>query len=341
MIINSNRKYTLLKDGGFKLFSHKLLNSTKLPEISPNYKKKCKLHNIKPYINSFKKIPAKSLIRNSYKHYNFINDTENLENLSIERKHNKIEKPKSKAISRNQEEDIKDIFLDDKTIKINDVDNKNITLMTFETDKNSNLNAFNNLFNDYKKRISYNDLDLIDDNLTHSSSSIDTILKDKEYIKKKKEIKKHILKVNEKKKIAFMKKVLKNDKNFLIDDYLKNRSIQKNKYCSRFFLHSNNNDRASFLNNQLFKQKKDEIPILVKDITIKSLLDRSENKRIKFLKLKPLILNENYLHNKFGKDLNQVSGINKCELKMNLKNKLKFHIKLGNIKNLLNLNHSK
>ena len=342
MIINSNLKYTLLKEGGFKLFSHKILNKPKLPQISSNYKKKLFLHNLKPYKNIAKKLSVnKCTERNFHKKYNFINNTESIDDISLDLKNNyKGEQSKSIGISRNLDRDKKDFLLNDKTLsKCNPVDNNNITLMTFETDNDSNLHLFNNLYNDYKKRNSFYDNNLIDDNLSYSTSSIDSLLKDQEYKKKKNEIKKQILKINEKRKFDFMKKVLKNDKNFLIDDYLRNKTIQKTK---KFLLNKNNNsDRSSFLNNQNLKPKKEELPILVKDITIKSLLNKQENKKLNLLKLKPLILNENYLFNRYGKDMNKVNGINKFELKINLRNKKKYHIKLGNNKNIFNLNYSK
>lgn len=349
MIINSKKdslNYILVKRGGYKLFSHKLLNRPKLPLISSSYEKKINILLSKPLINKqtnsqinrkyFKNshFNSNSTINNPLNH-----DYRKIEESLIEKHPNSYQNNSIKSRNLGTSMTLGDYFPNDKTLTQLSNNNcttneNNLTLMT-------NLNIFNNIYNSYKNNInSQDDPSSNEDAVTNSTVSIDSYIKREKNIKKQKEIKERILKLNEKKKFDFMKNILKDDKNFLIDDYLKYKIATKS---NRFLScnNNNNNSRYSFLNGEYKNKKKDGCPILIKDIKIKSLLNDYENKKLELLKLKPLILNENYLNNRYGKDMNKISGINDYELKINLKKNLKSHITIGNNVNIFDLTNSK
>ena len=162
---------------------------------------------------------------------------------------------------------------------------------------------------------------------------MDLYLKNKTILKKEKDIKEKNKKLNNKKKIMFMRKNLNNDTNFLIDDYLKYNYILKKNKC----ISNNKESRCKYLiNNE--NQKKEGQPILIKDIRIKSLLNDYENKKKTLLKLSPFIIRNNYLKKN---NMNTISGINDYELKFNSKKKFKNNIKLGNFGNIFDLSKRK
>ncbi len=348
MIINTKKEslnYVLLKRGGYKLFSHKLLNRPKLPLISSSYEKKLNILLSKPLINEQtnsqinRKYFKDSHINSNSTNNNPLNyDSRKIEESLIEKHPNSIQNNSIKSRNLGTSITFGDYFPNEKTLTQLSNNNcttneNNLTLMT-------NLNIFNNIHNNYKNNIhTQDDQQFNDDALTNSTVSIDSYLKRKKNIKKQIEIKERILKLNEKKKFDFMKNILKDDKNFLIDDYLKNKIVSKsNRFLS---CNNNNNSRYSFLNGQYKNIKKDGHPILIKDIKTKSLLNDYENKKLELLKLKPLILNENYLNNRYGKDMNKISGINDYELKINLKKNVKSHITIGNNVNIFDLTNNK
>ena len=131
-----------------------------------------------------------------------------------------------------------------------------------------------------------------------------------------------------------MNNYLKNNKNFLIDDYLNSRLLAKNRNCISFY----GEGRDIFSDVKNGNNKKEKQPILIKDITIKSLLNDYEKKKKKMIKLSPFIIKEKYLKNKYDREINKISCISDYELKMNIKNEKIYHInpiKLINFGNIL------
>ena len=361
----------MLRKGGDKLFIHKEFPKRRLPLISSNYQKNIKRYFNKPFISEIKNYSLEN--NNLYRYTNNISSkTRNLLSESVNKNDDYSQdinnntniikqKKKNVAISVSPE----DFSSDEKTLNQltssnNGCDN-NKTFTTFNNNikskYNKGINIIKNDYINYKNniKISQNLQSLkLEDSITNSTNSIDSMLKRKNILKKDFENKEKLKQLIDKKKLAFIKNVLKNNKNFLIDDYLKNKNIDKNK---KYLLHNDEN-RGKFLNNfalfyQLSKDKnwnsklkrdnkngnmkKYGTPILIKDIKIKSLLNNYENKKLKLVKLSPIIIRNEYLRNKFGKDMNKISGINDYELKMNFQKKFKYHINLRNYGNIFDL----
>ncbi len=348
MIVNSKNKslnYILLKKGGYKLFSHKLIKKSKLPFISTNCQKNINLHTSNPFISEETKFsinnkyftPNPKITLKEGNKNSLFDDSKKIEDSSIDIDNNSYQCFQNKK-TRNFGTSInfEDFFPNDKNSSKLNINENDLTLMSFNSNKNNNnLNIFNNVFKHYKKNGQERRLN--DETITNSTKTFETHLKGIKNMKKQKGMK-EVKKLNEKKKFEFMKKVLKDDKNFLIDDYLKNKIAKK---TNRFFSFNNISNRNSFLNIKNDNIKKDGHPIMIKDIRIKSLLNDYENKKRKLLKLKPLILNNNYWNNKYYKDINKASGINNYELKINLKKNFKSHIKFKNNLNFFDLTNSK
>lgn len=351
MIINSKKKSLnciLLRKGGDKLFIHKELPKRRLPLISSNYQNNIKLYFNKPFISEIKNYS----LENNYLYRNTNNISSNTRTLLSEsvnknddysqdiNNNTMKQKKKNIAVSVSPEDfSSNEKTLNQLTSSNNGCDN-NKTFTTFNNNikskYNKGINIIKNNYINYKNniKISPNLQSLkLEDSITNSTNSLDSILKKKNILKKDFENKEKLKQLIDKKKLAFIKNVLKSNKNFLIDDYLKNKSIDKNK---KYLLHNDEN-RGKFLNNKNGNMKKYGTPILIKDIKIKSLLNNYENKKIKLVKLSPIIIRNEYLRNKFGKDMNKISGINDYELKMNIQKKFKYHINLRNYGNIFDL----
>ena len=356
MIINSKKKSfncILLRKGGDKLFIHKYFPKPTLPLISTNYQKNINILFQKP---KSKEIPNFSIDKNIF------NKTENKKyqniNISTKSKTKTVayESPKNEGISMELNDIDKSIKktksigtlvnFDESSIKTpNNLNNKNNldsnkSIFLNNNDYNYNNNT-NNTYNDNCKNNNVLNHKIENfkkgDSLSNSTKSIDSILK-RQKISKEKEIKEKIKKFNNRKKFFFMNNYLKDNKNFLIDDYLKSRLLAKNKKSVSF--HEGRN---------IFSENKDgnnkgRQPILIKDIRIKSLLNDFENKKKKLIKLSPFIIKEKYLKNKYGGDINRISCFNDYELKMNVKNNKIYHItpiKLGNFRNIFDFSKTK
>ena len=278
MIVNSKKKslnYILLKKGGYKLFSHKLIKKPKLPFITSNYQNNINLHTSNPFIseetnfsiNNKYFTPNPKINHKEGNKTSLFNDSKKIEDSSIDIDNNSYQcfstkKTRNFGTSINFEDFFPNNDKNSSKLNINEND---LTLMSFNSNKNNNnLNIFNNIFNHYKKNCQERRLN--DDTITNSTKTIETNLNGKKNMKKQKEMKEEIKKLNEKKKFEFMEKVLKDDKNFLIDDYLKNKIATK---TNRFFSFNNNSNRNSFLNIKNNNKKKYGHPIMIKDIRIK------------------------------------------------------------------------
>lgn len=357
MIINSKKKSLnciLLRKGGDKLFIHKYFPKSTLPLISTNYKK-----NIK---NVFQK-PINKEISNFSIDKNIFNKTQNkkYENINISTKSKTktvaYDSPKNEELSMENSDIDKSIkktknigtlvnFDDpnnktpDKLINNNSIHSNKSIIYLNNNDYNNNTNNINidNCKDNNNILDSKNENLKNGDSLSNSTKSIDSFIQ-RQNILKEKEMKEKMKKFNNRKKFFFMNNYLKDNKNFLIDDYLKSRLLAKNKKSVSFHAEGRN----------IFSENKDENnkgrqPILIKDIRIKSLLNDFENKKKKLIKLSPFIIKEKYLKNKYGGDIRKISCFNDYELKMNIINKKICHItpnKLGNFRNIFNLSKDK
>jgi len=298
MIINSKKKSlncVLLRKGGDKLFIHSYFPKPKLPLISINYQKNINTLNHFPIFsekNYFSVDNNKNLNINSNNNkYKKINNTLkistihnetpkneqssfDLHNNSIESIINKKTKTKNTGTSINSDDFLSyektlNNFNNKKSIVNNKtfiyVNNNNITLNT-NFDNNKNDLSLNHNYQTFR----------IDDSISDSKKS--------SILKKDIKIKEKLKKLNNKKKFVFIQNFLKNNRNFLIDDYLKyNFLLKKNKFLSSN--KDNKDSRCDFLNNKNENNKKEGQPILIKDIRIKSLLNDYENKKNKLIKL--------------------------------------------------------
>ena len=352
MIINSKKKSLnciLLRKGGDKLFIHKYLPKSNLPLISTNYKNNINILFQKQKKNRILNFSIDNKILNKTQNKKFENiniasktktvvyDIPKKEEISVEINviNNSIKKTKNIGTLVNFDEPINPCNkTQNKLNNNNSLDsNKSIIFLNNNYITNNN-NCKNNILLNPKNDICKNS-----DSLSNSTKSIDSYLK-RQKILKEKEIKEKIKQFNNKKKFFFMSNILNDNKNFLIDDYLKSKLLNKNKKCISFHAEGRN----IFSDNQNENNKKEKQPILIKDIRIKSLLNKYENKKKKLMKLSPFLIKEKYLKNKYGVDLNKISCFNDYELKMNIKNNNIYHIKsikLGNFGNIFNLSKSK
>lgn len=363
MIINSKKKFLnciLLRKGGDKLFIHKYIPKQRLPMISSNYQNNIKILVRKPFIKEMQNYSLENnyLLRNtnniSFKAKTILSETIKKEDSSLDlnncTNNNITIKKKSIGISVSPE----DFSSYENTLnRFTSCNNslEHTKRFTFLNSKNNNDKIINLKYNKGIKIINNNDIKYrnnisldpnsktfkLEDLNTNSINSLDSILRRKNFLKKEIEKQEKQNKIKDKKKFDFIKKVLKHNKNFLIDEYLRNKNILKNKK----YLSNIDDKRSKFLNNIDENQKQYGTPILVKDIRIKSLLNNYEKKRIKLVKLSPIIIRNNYLKNKFGKDMNKISGIKDYELKINFKKKNKYHINLGNLGNIFDLTKRK
>ena len=362
MIINSKKKSlncVLLRKGGDKLFIHSYFPKPKLPLISINYQKNINTLNHSPLFsekNFFSVDNNKNLNINSNNNkYKKINNT-----LKISTIHNETPKNEQSSFDFDPNNNSIQSIINKKTktkntgtsINSDDFLSYEKTLNNFNNKKsivnnktfiyvNSNNITLNNNFDNNKNDLSLNhnyQNFRIDDSISDSKkSSIELTLNNKKDFKKDLKIKENLKKLNNKKKFVFIQKFLKNNRNFLIDDYLKyNFLLKKNKFLSNN--KDNKDSRCNFLTNKNENNKKEGQPILIKDIRIKSLLNDYENKKKTLLKLSPFIIRNNYLNKN---NMNTISGIKDYEIKINLNKKSKYNIKLGNIGNIFDLSKRK
>ena len=340
MIINSKKQslnYILLRKGGDQLYSHKYISKPNLPIITTmneNNQNNNNLFLTRTFLRNFSKFD-----KDNYMNFNS-NDNE------------KDPNQKTKSLlteTQKMDESIIDIFNNTNKGNLNIKDNSPEPINSFKdfsSNNNSEIKLINNNRNESNKSLkSYNNYNIFTNDFIKNknsfynfSSQTTTFKKDGTFnnlerviepFNNKKEFKNEIInskKLKEKNKIKFMKNILKYDKNFLIDDYLKSRNLAKNKK----YMYSKDSNRSSYLITNDYNKEKEGKPIFVKDIRIKSLLNDYENKKSRLDKYSPFIIRDNYLKKKFGNILNSFSGINDYELKINIKNDFKNPFKFGN-----------
>ncbi len=342
MIVNSKERslnYILLKRGGYKLYSHKALNKPNLPLILYNYQKYINILSSRTSKNRIKNVLMKNKYSTPKSSIYISKRMEDFSSSYINNKDNSEPKTRNCGTSTN---DIGNDHQDKALSHLNTIEN-NSTVITYRLNKGpdkknndkSNKNNDDNI-NNNEENLSLPEQFKNDEFTTNSTRIILSNIKRKNMMKQK-EMKQKESIIKEKKKLIFLKKFMRSDKNYIINEYLKNHISSKN---NRFFSCINKNERNSFLNIKKENQKKDMETILVKDIRINSLLNNYENKKLQLLKLKPIILRNNYLKKKY-ENTNKFSIINDYELKMNLKKKINNHFKVGNILKAFDINNKK
>ena len=338
----------LLRKGVDKIFIHNYHPQPKLPLILSNYQESINIASKKPFLSETLHCSSDNryLNNNLSNKLNFtnlgfqirpiFNETTRNEEFSFDincnpYQNNSNKNTKNIGISVN----IKDFSPNKKNLNKlsynNSADTSQSLIFINDIDSELNNKANNINFINYKNNIFLNpNLQTFKTDDSMSNSTNESYLRMKKIIKNKKELKDKIKQLTDKKKIYFMKNKLKNNRNFLIADYLKNKILIKNSKYMPF----KNEERCTFLNNKNENKKKQGQPILIKDIRIKSLLNDYDNKKKKLIKLSPFILRENYINN-YGK--NKRAEIKDYELKMNIKNNYKYHFRLVNLGNIFDL----
>ena len=333
MIVNSKDNilnYILIRKGGDKLYYHKYISKTKLPFISSNERN---LFLTRPFLSESKNSTRNYILErnsinkkdNDMKANSLFSKTQKIEDPIIDKIDNSIQNNSNKN-TRNLGTSIsfknflsKDIFLNKLKYKNNNQINKNLT------------NYNNNKTNSYTDGIDENINNFNTFSTPHryfKNEIINNSIKSNEKITKEK-----IQKLNNKKKYDIMNIIFKDNKNFLIDDYLKSKQSSNNKKI----LSHNDNHRSSYINYTDYNKKKRGQPILINDITIKSLINNYEKKKNKLIKLTPFIIKDNYLRKKNSKS---ISGIKDYELKINIKKYFNNSIKFRNFGKMFNLKFS-
>ena len=343
MIIKSKKKSLnciLLRKGRDRLFIYNYYPKKNFPLIKTEHQNK---FNTKPFISETKNFSLENktntnnrnnTIRINIKNKTSLNESFNNESsLHINNNtnsNNYNKKTKDIGISVNIEE----FLLNNKTLNKKSHNSGIQSINPIISFNNKAHIMYSNFNKNYQNNFYFNNgIKTFKNDDTNSKKSIESSLKGQKKVKKKEETKEKQKLLKNRRKFDFMKNILNNNTNFLIDDYLKSKFlIKKNKSCK--YIIYNSEEKNKVLNNQNGYYIKEGHPILIKDIKIKSLLNDYENKKTKSMKLLPFIIKDIYLRNKYGKNLNTISGIKDYELKINLKKNFKYHIKLGSTGNI-------
>ena len=115
-----------------------------------------------------------------------------------------------------------------------------------------------------------------------------------------------------KKKFKLINNILKNNKKFLLDEYLLTHKKENYKGCF------SKSERKCLLNKNYSEEKK-KFPLLFKDICTEKLIIKNKEINNNKIKLAPYILNERYKNNKLGSSLDKLNYTKKVNLKGDFK----------------------